>query len=209
MAAPHPCRGGIRSRADAHLQARGFGRSRRVRLQGDRAGLHGVHDRDPRVHAPLAHRGSDLRVWKLPHPRDRCLPGRSAEFVRGDVRFSDRRIPVPVGRGTPTSYGASGKLAPGADPQRTNYVGVKIDADKRTTAIVYVDRTFPVDHPGAALDVTLTALSRGRQIGAPLTRRITDLLPYSSTPWVAPSERSDPTYGVQFQVPRELAPGSR
>ncbi len=115
--------------------------------------------------------------------------------------FPTAAFPCVSGGGTPTSYGPSGKLAPGADPQRTNYVGVQIDADKRTTAVVYVDRTAGVPAPGQQLDVTLKALSHGRQIGVSLTQRLTKPLPYSITPWVAPSERGDPTYGVQFQIP--------
>ena len=65
------------------------------------------------------------------------------------------------------AMGQSGQLAPGADPQRTKYVGVQFDADKRTTAVVYVDRSeVLVAKPAQHLEVTLTALYRGRQIGA-------------------------------------------
>ena len=115
--------------------------------------------------------------------------------------FPTGGFPCLSGGGTPTSYGPSGKLAAGADPQRTNYVGVQIDADKQTTAVVYVDRTDGVDNPGQQLEVTLTALSHGRQIGAPLTRLLTKPLRFGITPWVAASERGDPAYGVQFPVP--------
>ena len=116
--------------------------------------------------------------------------------------FPSGAFPCFSGGGTPTSYRQSGDLAAGADPQRTKYVGVQIDADNRTTAVVYVDRSeVLVAKPGQQLEVTLTALYRGRQIGAALTRAITQPLPYSLTPWVTASERGDPAFGVPFQVP--------
>ncbi|MDQ2894592.1 MAG: hypothetical protein M3Y09_02925 [Actinomycetota bacterium] len=111
-------------------------------------------------------------------------------------------FPCLSGGGTPTNYYLpAGTLTAGADPQRTSYLGVNIDADKQTTAVVYVDRTEGVDNPGQHLEVTLKALSHGRQIGTALTRGLTKPLRFSSTPWVAPSERNDPAYGVQFQIP--------
>jgi streptogramin lyase len=110
-------------------------------------------------------------------------------------------FPCFAGGGTPTSYRQPGQLAPGADPQRTKYVGVQFDADKRTTAVVYVDRSeVLVAKPTQHLEVTLTALYHGRKIGA-LTRTITQALPYSVTPWVTAEERGNPDFGVQFQVP--------
>jgi hypothetical protein len=115
--------------------------------------------------------------------------------------FPSGAFPCFSGGGTPSSYGPSGKLAPGADPQRTKYVGVQIDADRRTTAVVYLDRTDGVANPGVHLEVTLTALYHGRRIGVALTRGITKPLPFGSTPWVTASERGDPAYGVQFQLP--------
>ncbi|MGI8429566.1 MAG: hypothetical protein ACR2OB_09745 [Solirubrobacteraceae bacterium] len=126
--------------------------------------------------------------------------------------FPSGAFPCMAGGGTPTSYGPAGRLAPGADPRRTSYVGVRIDADKRTTAVVYVDRTSGADN-GQPLEVTLTALSHGRPFGAALTRRIAGPLPSGLTPWVSAGERGDPSFGVQFQIPaswlRAAARGSR
>jgi hypothetical protein len=77
-----------------------------------------------------------------------------------------------------------------------------MDADKQTTAVVYVDRTDARNlYPDQQLEVTLTALSNGHRIGAPLTRLLTDPLPISIKPWVGSGERATPGYGVQFQIP--------
>lgn len=114
--------------------------------------------------------------------------------------FPAGAFPCMAGGGTPTAYGPTGRPRPGADPQRTSYVGVNIDADKRTTAVVYLDRTSG-ENNGNPLEVTLTALSHGRQVGAPLTRRIPGPLPSGSTPWVTAAERGNPSDGVQFQIP--------
>ncbi len=114
--------------------------------------------------------------------------------------FPTGAFPCLAGGGTPTSYSPAGKLVAGADPQRTSYVGVQLDADKQTTAVVYVDRT-ELAVPGQQLEVTLKALAHGRQIGATLTRRLNQPVPYSIKPWVSASERATPGYGVQFQIP--------
>src|SRR5207245_7399229 len=91
--------------------------------------------------------------------------------------FPAGTFPCFAGGGTPTSYRSSGQLAAGADPQRTKYVGVQFDADKRTTAVVYVDRSeVLVAKPVQHLEVTLTALYHGRKIGSVLTKTITQPL---------------------------------
>ena len=116
--------------------------------------------------------------------------------------FPNGAFPCLAGGGTPTSYRQSGDLAAGADPQRTKYVGVQIDADKPTTAVVYVDRSeVLLAKPGQQLEVTLTGLYHGRQIGVALTKAITQPLMYSVTPWVTAEERGDSRFGVLFQVP--------
>ena len=108
-------------------------------------------------------------------------------------------FPCVLGGGTPTSYSRLGRLT--GDHQHATYLGVPIDADKRTTAVVYVDATEALASASQALDVTLLARYNGRQIGnITLTRRITNP-PLSSTPWVTGAERANPLFGVQFQIP--------
>jgi hypothetical protein len=108
-------------------------------------------------------------------------------------------FPCVLGGGTPTSYSRLGRIT--GDHQHATYLGVPIDADKRTTAVVYVDATEALASASQALDVTLLARYNGRQIGnITLTRRITNP-PLSSTPWVTAAERGNPLFGVQFQIP--------
>jgi List-Bact-rpt repeat protein len=108
-------------------------------------------------------------------------------------------FPCLQGGGTPNSYLRFGRIT--GDHQHASYLGVPIDADKPTTAVVYVDSTEALASASQALDVTLLARYNGRQIGSiTLTRRITNP-PLSSTPWVTAAERSNQKYGVQFQIP--------
>ena len=120
-----------------------------------------------------------------------------------------------AGGGTPTAYGATrnecveqGRV--GADPQRVRYAGVTMDADKPTTAVVYVSMA----NKGAGftngqhLEVTLSFLISGKRIGS-VTQDMTNP-PDAKRPFVTTAERDAPgSGGVQFSVPDYVISAAR
>ena len=113
-----------------------------------------------------------------------------------------------AGGGTPTAYRAFSVgcveegLAPGANPARVNYEGVTLDADKPTTAVVYLGMLTKGGGftAGQDLEVTLSFLSRGRRF-ASLTQ-VVENPPDSRRPFVITPERDNPgAGGVAFNVP--------
>jgi hypothetical protein len=109
--------------------------------------------------------------------------------------------PTLCGGGTPTSYYGVACQSGAPDPQKIDYVGVTLDARKRTAAMVYVDmdekRATDLKQP---LEVTLSGYVAGRQLSGSMTQEITD--PYvSETPYVTQDERIQGNTNVQFEIP--------
>jgi hypothetical protein len=109
--------------------------------------------------------------------------------------------PTLCGGGTPTSYYGVACQSGAPDPQKIDYVGVTLDARKRTAAMVYVDmdekRATDLKQP---LEVTLSGFVAGRQLSGAMTQQITD--PYvSDTPYVTQDERIQGNTNVQFEIP--------
>ena len=108
-------------------------------------------------------------------------------------------FPSLRGGGTPNNFLGFGRID--GNHQFASYLGVPIDADHVTTAVVYVSATEALASATQPFDVTLQAQYHGRQIGnLTLTRRITNP-PVSTSPWVTAAERANVLDGVQFQIP--------
>jgi Concanavalin A-like lectin/glucanases superfamily len=110
-----------------------------------------------------------------------------------------------AGGGTPTSYRRTyfgGELRPGANPQRTGYVGVPLDETKPATAVVYVDDAdgVPAGQAAQKLEVTLSARRNGKPWDSPIPQMI-NFPPQATPAYVTSAERGNTQYGVQFQIP--------
>src|SRR5262249_15862649 len=81
-------------------------------------------------------------------------------------------FPLSCGGGTPPEFPVNcGSFTP-ADPPRTGYRGVALDARKRTTAVAYVDMANTAASDGAqALDVILRARVGGRLLSGAITQQ--------------------------------------
>ncbi|HVP03732.1 MAG TPA: LamG domain-containing protein [Solirubrobacteraceae bacterium] len=123
--------------------------------------------------------------------------------------FPSGAFPSLPGGGTPTSYhliGLGGILST-FTPQQAQYAGVTLDSLKQTTAVVYVNTTTgPAGDPTLPLQVTLTALRGGKQVGQPLVRTITNP-PQTSDVVVSAFDRK--RTGVFFNVPAEWLAGGK
>ena len=111
-------------------------------------------------------------------------------------------FPSYCSAGTPTSYLFDNNCdIAGNDPGRTAYAGVPLDQRKATTAVVYVDMAGRrAGDPAAQLDVSLSAYVGGRLLSGTVIAHAADR-PVSTDPYVSAHERTDPKYGIQFDVP--------
>ena len=140
----------------------------------------------PRAYGNVRIRGID--VFQVVQPNSRA-------YMFGYI--PDRRFFGLCGGGTPTDFIPSiqrggGCLLGGRDPQAADYLGVTLDRDKPTTAVVYVD----VDHgtptdPNLAYEVEVSATrANGASLGEPVTATVRGP-PRTDTPWVREFERDD------------------
>ncbi len=118
----------------------------------------------------------------------------------------------PCSGGTPSSYFEVGStfqtfcIVNQNDPQhamqQTNYDGVTLDSDKRTTAIVYVNtvNVSPGD-PDLPITVELSATRNGQSLGDPLVASAPHPIQPSDSPTVTAEERTNLANQVQFKLP--------
>ena len=85
--------------------------------------------------------------------------------------------------------------------QQTDYVGVKLDSDKRTTAAVYINTVnVPPRDPNLPISVELSATSNGKSLGDPLVLPVPT--PQASNfAVVMADERDTRSDQVQFHLP--------
>ena len=125
----------------------------------------------------------------------------------------------PCSGGTPSSYFEVGStfqtfcIVNQNDPQQamqqTDYDGVTLDSDKRTTAIVYVNtvNVAPSD-PNLPISVELSGTINGQSLGDPLVLPAPQPIRASDSPTVTSEERADRANQVQFLLPAAwTAPG--
>jgi hypothetical protein len=163
----------------------GVASSRRTFLSGSRA-LTPFESGPRRVYGDVRIRGIDLYQTVQPSPGGLLDP---AGTVIGGLALPSALANVQGG-GTPFT-----------GTQTAPYAGVRVDATKPATAIVYVDMNVtPTTQPNQALEVTLSARVGGRALTQTRTQTITSPQT-SSTRFVTAAERDDPRFGVQFPVP--------
>ncbi len=116
----------------------------------------------------------------------------------------DRAFPTTCGGGTPTTLALPGCKADGKATQQATYNGVPVDADKPTSAVVYLDRVpgGPSVRSDAQLQVRLQATA-GARLRASLTRTVRAFdLRSSTSDAVTTDERGDERFGVRFDLPQ-------
>ncbi len=94
---------------------------------------------------------------------------------------------------------------PGANQQdamqQTDYVGVKLDSDKRTTAAVYINTVeVPPGDPNLPISVELSGTSNGKSLGDPLVAPVPSVQA-SNLDVVLADERRNMADQVQFLLP--------
>ncbi len=152
----------------------------------------------PRIVGDLRIRGID--VFQVVQP----LSG-SGQYRYNDVPDKGGLgFPTTCGGGTPTALVLPGCTPNGAATQQAQYNGVLLDADKPTTAVVYLDRAPDTltSHENAQLQVKLR-MTAGARVNASRTQSLKAIELFSSTSnAVTATERGDETMGVEFELPQ-------
>ncbi len=155
-------------------------------------------------HHGLGRRGAraEAEVRQRARPRYRRVPDRAADARRDHVRARGRAVRARLRQQTPSPWVENCGATRPAEPQEVFYKGVKLDARKPTTAIVYVDMdNVPPSSATQPLDVTLRAyVGNGQRLNRELKKTKTNPQ-LSRTPWVTSLERMIPEYGVAFDLP--------
>lgn len=160
--------------------------------------LRGPVSLNPKIIGDLRIRGID--VFQLVQPTSGA-----AQYSFNGFPQRDQAFPAVCGGGTPVSLVAPACAANGAATQQARYNGVLLDADKPTSAVVYLDRKPDglTAHSDAQLQVKLR-MTAGARVKASLTQTTstTNLLSATSDA-VTAAERGDERYGVRFEIPQD------
>ncbi|MBJ7328800.1 MAG: LamG domain-containing protein [Solirubrobacteraceae bacterium] len=151
----------------------------------------------PKIVGDLRIRGID--VFQVVQP----LSGSTQYSFNG---FPQKALgfPTTCGGGTPTALVLPGCTPNGAATQQAKYNGVLIDADKPTTAVVYLDRAPDTlaSHENAQIQVKLR-MTAGARVNASRTQTLKAIELFSAaTPEITARERGDETMGVEFELPQ-------
>ncbi len=151
----------------------------------------------PKIVGDLRIRGID--VFQIVQP----LSG-AGQYTFNNFPQKGLGFPTTCGGGTPTVLALPGCTANGAASQQARYNGVLLDADKPTSAVVYLDRkpdTLSV-HNDAQIQVKLR-MTAGARVNASRTQTLRALSLFSSpSEAVTARERGDETMGVRFELPQ-------
>lgn len=151
----------------------------------------------PKLVGDLRIRGID--VFQVVQPLSGAKQYAFDGFPQKDLAF-----PTMCGGGTPTSLTLPDCAANGAATQQARYNGVLLDADKPTSAVVYLDRkpdTLSV-HNDAQIQVKLR-MTAGARVNASRTQTLRAISLFSApTDAVTARERGDETMGVRFELPQ-------
>jgi hypothetical protein len=153
---------------------------------------------NPKIIGDLRIRGID--VFQLVQPTSGAAQYAFDGFPQPDLAFA-----TVCGGGTPVSLVAPACAANGAATQQARYNGVLLDADKPTSAVVYLDRKPDglTAHSDAQLQVKLR-MTAGARVNASLTQTTSTVNLFSSTSdAVTAAERGDERYGVRFEIPQD------
>ncbi|HWH95933.1 MAG TPA: LamG-like jellyroll fold domain-containing protein [Baekduia sp.] len=128
----------------------------------------------------------------------------AGEFSFNGYPKAGLEFPTVCGGGTPTALLPPLCQSAGAVTQKAPYQGVDLDADKRTSAVVYVDLKPGViaQIPNQQIRVRLHA-SAGARLSASMsqTLRVKDLQT-APTDAVTAAERGDERFGLTFDIPQ-------
>lgn len=151
----------------------------------------------PKLVGDLRIRGID--VFQVVQPLSGAKQYAFNGFPQKDLAF-----PTMCGGGTPTSLTLPDCAANGTATQQARYNGVLLDADKPTSAVVYLDRkpdSLPA-HVDAQIQVKLRMTAGGR-VNASRTQTLRAISLFSApTDAVTARERGDETMGVRFELPQ-------
>ncbi len=149
-----------------------------------------------RIVGDMRIRGID--VFQIVQPSSGAKQYAFDGFPQRDLGF-----PTLCGGGTPTALVLPGCAANGDATQQARYQGVMLDADKPTSAVVYLDRApdaLPA-HIDAQLQVRLR-MTAGPRVNAALTQSVRAINVESSpSDAVTEAERGDERFGVRFDIP--------